>query len=44
MASGRFFAVPSRHTVEGTGDTYEGVYVFWINDGKIALQAHAQGF
>ena len=26
-----------------TGAFYDGVYVFWISDGKIALQAYAQG-
>jgi hypothetical protein len=43
VASGRFFAVPSRHTDTATGSTYDGLYVFWIVDGKIALQAYAQG-
>ena len=43
VASGRFFAVPGRHTDAATGFTYDGMYIFWIRDGKIALQAYAQG-
>jgi hypothetical protein len=43
VASGRFIAVPSRNT-EDLGFVGDGVYVFWISDGKIALQAYAQGF
>jgi len=42
LFSGPFVAVPSRHTVEATGLTYDGMYIFWISDGKIALQAYAQ--
>ena len=43
VASGRFFAVPTRNTVEATGAGYDGMMIFWIRDGKIALQAYAQG-
>jgi ketosteroid isomerase-like protein len=43
VASGRFFAVPSRNTDTATGFTYDGMYIYWIVDGKIALQAYAQG-
>jgi ketosteroid isomerase-like protein len=40
--SGRFVAVPSRNTVEATDAGYDGMYLFWIRDGEIALQAYAQ--
>ena len=43
VVSGRFLAVPSRHTNTANGVAYDGLYVFWISDGKIALQAYAQG-
>ena len=42
VMSGRFIAVPSRNT-DDLGPFYDGVYLFWISDGKIALQAWAQG-
>jgi len=41
--SGPFVALPSRHTVEASGESVEGLYIFWIRDGKIALQAYARG-
>jgi hypothetical protein len=43
VISGRFIAVPNRNTVEATGNGYDGMLIFWIRDGKIALQAYAQG-
>ena len=43
LYSGPFVAVPSRHTVEGSGASIDGLYVFWIRDGEIALQAYARG-
>ena len=43
VASGRFVAVPGRNT-EDRGFFGDGMYVFWISEGKIALQAYAQGF
>jgi len=42
-ASGPFVVVPSHHTVEATANGSDGMYVFWIRDGEIALQAYAQG-
>jgi len=41
--SGRFVAVPARLTDE-LGPFYDGAWIFWIKDGRIALQAWAQGF
>ena len=41
-ASGRFFAVRSRPTVERSGDSYAGRCIFWIVDGRIAFPAYAQ--
>jgi len=43
VASGRFVAVPGRNT-DDRGFFGDGMYVFWISDGKIALQAYAQSF
>jgi hypothetical protein len=43
VMSGRFFAVPNRNTVEATGAFFDGMMIFWIRDGKIGLQAYAQG-
>jgi hypothetical protein len=43
VISGRFFAVPTRNTVEATGAGYDGMMIFWLRDGKIGLQAYAQG-
>ena len=42
-ASGPFVVVPSHHTAEATANGFDGMYVFWIRDGEIALQAYAQG-
>jgi hypothetical protein len=43
VMSGRFLAVPSHHSAD-SGGFADGMYVFWISDGKIALQAYAQGW
>jgi CBS domain-containing protein len=40
--SGSFVILPSRHTIDATLHSYEGMYVFWIRDGEIALQAYGQ--
>ncbi|MBP1632705.1 MAG: hypothetical protein H6Q11_993, partial [Acidobacteria bacterium] len=43
VISGRFIAVPNRNTVEATGAFFDGMLIFWVSDGKMALQAYAQG-
>jgi len=43
VASGRFIAVPGRNSSDA-GFFSDGMYIFWISEGKIALQAYAQGF
>jgi len=43
VMSGPFVAVPT-HLSTDVGFFSDGVFLYWISDGKIALQAWAQGF
>jgi len=43
VMSGPFVAEPARLSTDA-GFFSDGVFVYWISDGKIALQAWAQGF
>ena len=43
VVSGPFAAVPTRITEKSTGLTADGVSIYWIHDGQIALHSYAQG-
>ncbi len=43
LLSGPFAAVPNRLTVEASGAGADGISIYWVRDGKFALQAFGQG-
>ena len=43
LLSGPFAAVPNRLTVEASGRGSDGISIYWVRDGKLALHAFGQG-